>query len=127
MLATNIQIQSDSINDYYPNELLVKGPSLIINNRIHQNTQNSKSYEQMRNNHRNTDKNKYPRSIDIESELLRINYYNDKCYYDNYKFNKINDTITDNILSYENHQDTAWNILQPQSTTQNIINQIQNI
>jgi len=29
----------------------------------------------------------YSRNIDVESELKRINYYADKCYYDNYKVN----------------------------------------
>lgn len=29
----------------------------------------------------------YARNIDVESELYRINYYADKCYYDNYKVN----------------------------------------
>ena len=36
----------------------------------------------------------YARNIDVESELHRINYYADRCYYDNYKVNPNDSTLS---------------------------------
>lgn len=40
----------------------------------------------------------YARNIDLESELHRINYYQDRCYYDNYKINPNSNLPFDNGL-----------------------------
>jgi hypothetical protein len=145
MLTSNIENQTSNILDYYPNELLYKGPALIICNRAHQNYQNSLAYELMRNNCLSTDKDRYPRSIDIESELYRINIYGDKCFYDNYKldprvmeqnndlyknrnalihdysyYNHPNKNSNNNLnLEIKTRQETSWESPLPKSTTPN--------
>ena len=84
MLTSSIQNPDSSILNQFPGERLFKGPDLIICNRTHQDYQNAAAFDLMRNNCLSTDKNRYPRSIDIESELYQINYYKDRCYYNNY-------------------------------------------
>mgnify|MGYP003337442864 CR=1 FL=1 len=128
MLTSNIQNPDSALLTQFPNELLYKGPALIICNRAHQDYQNLQAFELMRNNCLSRDKNRYPRSIDIESELYRINFYRDKCFYDNYKLDprtmptsnelyQNRSALVHDYSYYQNHQDTAWNSPRPLSTT----------
>jgi hypothetical protein len=128
MLTTSIQNPNSSLQEQFPNELLYKGPSLIICDRAHQDYQNFQAYELMRNNCLSKDKNRYPRSIDIESELYRINFYTDKCFYDNYKLDprtmpgdnnlyKNRNALVHDYSYYENYQDTVWQSPRSISTT----------
>ena len=119
MLTSNIQNPDSQLLTQFPEELLYKGPALIICNRAHQDYQNLQAFELMRNNCVSRDKNRYPRSIDIESELYRINFYRDKCFYDNYKLDpremqpnndlyKNRKALVHDYSYYRNHQDTVW-------------------
>jgi len=131
MLTSGIQNPNRTILDQFPSELLYKGPALIICNRAHQDHQNAAAFDLMRNNCLSTDKNRYPRSIDIESELYLINRYGDKCFYDNYKLDprtmphenelyKNRNALVHDYSYYQSHtdhQDTAWQSPRPLSTT----------
>ena len=128
MLTSSIQNPDNALLGQFPNELLYKGPALVICNRAHQDYQNLQAYELMRNNCLSRDKNRYPRSIDIESELYRINFYRDRCFYDNYKLDPRTMPIDNDLYRsrkalvhdysyYQNHQDTVWQAPRPLSTT----------
>lgn len=102
MLSTSIlnSYNSKEIENQFPNELLFKGPKLIMCNREKQDQQNLDSYIQMINTYKYHNPDRYPLAIDLESELKRINFYDDKCFYDNYKIDPNDVNPNKNALGY---------------------------
>jgi len=109
-LPTNLNTMYPSINDS-----INKAPTLIIcNDKLTQQNNNVYKYYMderpvvmngitgcempfnIRNQHSAELQPFYARNIDVESELIRINYVADKCYYNNYKINPSNVSIKSN-------------------------------
>ena len=123
---SNMNPESEGIDTFYNNESPYKYPSLIISNddkRNNNNTDIYKTYSDViydecgnRYNIRNLRDSAgilqagYSANIDLDSHLKNINFYSDKCFYDNWKISPKSDLPVCNGLKHSS------NILVPDYT-----------
>lgn len=105
----NMNNDRTSLDNVFNQETPYKFPALIICNDVKLNNQNKDIYQKYsdiiydkcenRYNIRNLNSSAgvlqegYARNIDVDSHLKNINYYTDKCYYDNWKLSPNDDNL----------------------------------